>query len=129
MAKAKSAANPDELLAILDHPLAAEIELVRKAILSVDKSISEGVKWNSLSFQTAEWFATVNLRSRDNLQLVMHLGAKIGKEAPAEAIPDPKGLLTWLGKDRALATLGAGTQLKPALPAFKTIVKAWIRYV
>ena len=57
------------------------------------------------------------------------LGAKVGKEAPAEAIPDPKGLLKWLGKDRAMATLGAGAQLKAALPAFKAIVKAWIRYV
>lgn len=129
MAKAKSAADPDELLATLDHPLATEIQLVRKAIRSVDTSISDGVKWNSLSFQTTEWFATVNLRSRDSLQLVMHLGAKVGKEAPAEAIPDPKGLLKWLGKDRAMATLGAGAQLKAALPAFKAIVKAWIRYV
>ena len=49
--------------------------------------------------------------------------------APAEAIPDPKGLLKWLGKDRAMATLGRGAQLKAALPAFKAIVKAWIRYI
>lgn len=129
MAKAKSAPDADELLATLDHPLATEIQLVRKGILSVDASISDGVKWNSLSFQTTDWFATVNLRSRDSLQLVMHLGAKAGKEAPADAIPDPKGLLKWLGKDRALATLGTGAQLKSALPAFKAIVKAWIRYV
>lgn len=59
----------------------------------------------------------------------MHLGAKAGKEAPADAVPDPKGLLKWLGKDRALATLGAGAGVKAALPAFKAIVKAWVRYV
>jgi len=116
-------------MATLDHPLATEIQLVREAILSVDASISDGVKWNSLSFQTTDWFATLNLRSRDSVQLVMHLGAKVGKMAPADAIPDPKELLKWLGKDRALATLGTGTQLKSALPAFKAIVKAWIRYV
>lgn len=129
MAKASAELTADDLLVTLDHPLAAEIELVRKAILSTDKSISDGVKWNSLSFQTTEWFATVNLRSRDSLQLVMHLGAKAGKEAPVEAIPDPKGLLKWLGKDRALATLGTGAEVKAALPSFKAIVKAWIRYV
>ncbi len=127
--KAEGAPTSDAFVAILDHPLANEIELVRKAVLSADKSISDGVKWNSLSFQTTEWFATVNLRSRDSLQLVMHLGAKVGKVAPAEAIPDPKGLLKWLGKDRAMATLGSGAQLKATLPAFKAIVKAWIRYV
>jgi len=128
-ATAKAVPTADAFMAALDHPLAAEIELVRKAILSAHASISDGVKWNSLSFQTTEWFATVNLRSRDSVQLVMHLGAKIGKVAPVDAIPDPKGLLTWLGKDRALATLGAGAEVKAALPAFKAIVKAWIRYV
>lgn len=127
--KTKTELTADAFMATLDHPLAADYASVRKAILSVDKSISDGVKWNSLSFQTSEWFATVNLRSRDSVQLVMHLGAKAGKVAPAEAIPDPKGLLKWLGKDRALATLGSGAQLKAALPAFKAIVKAWIRYV
>ena len=71
----------------------------------------------------------MNLRSRDSVQLVMHLGAKVGKAAPADAIPDPKGLLKWLGKDRAMATLGSGADLKARLPALKAIVKAWIRYV
>lgn len=119
----------DDLLSILDHPLAVEIATVRKAILASDTSITDGVKWNSLSFQTTDWFATVNLRSRDSVQLVMHLGAKVGKAAPTDAIPDPKGLLKWLGKDRALATLGSGADLKARLPALKAIVKAWIRYV
>lgn len=132
-AAAKSKAKPEtsgtDLLDGLDHALKAEIKAVRKAILSVDASISDGVKWSSLSFQTTEWFATVNLRSRDSVQLVMHLGARVGKVAPAEAIPDPKGLLKWLGKDRALATLGTGAEVKAALPAFKAIVKAWIRHV
>jgi hypothetical protein len=63
------------------------------------------------------------------VQLVLHLGAKVGKETPADAIPDPKGLLKWLGKDRAIATLGAGPALKANLPTLKTLVKAWIRYV
>ena len=125
---AKADAATASMLTV-DHPLKLEIELVRKTLLAADKSISDGVKWNSLSFRTTEWFATVNLRSRDSLQLVMHLGAKVGKEASAEAISDPMGLLKWLGKDRALATLGAGAEIKAALPAFKAIVKAWIRYV
>ena len=116
-------------MAALDHPLKTDFEAVRRAILSADKSIADGVKWNSLSFRTTEWFATANLRSRDSVQLVLHLGAKVGKMAPADAIPDPKGLLKWLGKDRAMATLGSGSALKANLPALKTLVKAWIRHV
>lgn len=127
--KTKAEPTSDDLMASLDHPLKADFEAIRKAILSADKSISDGVKWNSLSFRTTEWFATVNLRSRDTVQLVLHLGTKVGKQASADAIPDPKGLLKWLGKDRAMATLGSGSSLKANLSALKTLVKGWIRYV
>jgi Domain of unknown function (DU1801) len=127
--KPKPESSASDFMAALNHPLAADYAAGRKTILSADKSITDGVKWNSLAFRTTEWFATVNLRSRDGVQLVLHLGAKAGKEAPAEAIPDPKRLLEWLGKDRAMATLGAGAGLKATLPALKAVVKAWIRYV
>lgn len=116
-------------MASLDHPLNAEIEAARMAILGVDKSISDGVKWNSLSFRTTEWFAIVNLRSRDGVQLILHLGAKAGKAADREAIPDPKGLLAWKGTDRAIATLGSGATLKANLPTLRAILKAWLRHV
>ena len=127
--KAKPEPTADAFMAALEHPLAVDYAAVRKAILGTDPSIADGVKWSSLSFRTGEWFATVNLRSRDSVQLVLHLGAKVGKAVPAEEVPDPKGLLKWLGKDRALATLGAGPALKANLTALKPLVKAWIRYV
>ena len=138
MAKATAKASPkakkgeptvDELVASLDHPLKTDVEAVRKAILSVDKSIVDGVKWNSLSFRTTEWFATWNWRVKDQIQLVLHLGAKNGKTVEPGAIPDPKGLLEWKGQDRALANLGSGAALKANLPALKAILKVWIRYV
>lgn len=118
----------DAFLAALDHPLKADIEIVRKLILGVSPEISDGVKWNSLSFRHTDWFATVNLRSKDVIQLVFHTGAK-AKESPELKVPDPGGLLLWLSKDRALITLGAGKTLKANANAFEAIVKAWIRYV
>lgn len=125
----KSEPSADELMAKLAHPLDADVAVVRKAIVSVDKSISDGVKWNSLSFRTTEWFATWNWREKDQVQLVLHLGAKNGKVADRASIPDPKGLLTWKGQDRAIASLGAGAKLKSNLPALKAILTAWIAYV
>ncbi|HVY89671.1 MAG TPA: hypothetical protein VG942_12430 [Hyphomonadaceae bacterium] len=134
-ARRKTSARPPKpeadatiLLAKLDHPLRADIEIVRKAMLGVSSSVSDGVKWNSLSFRKTDWFATVNLRSRDVIQLVFHTGAKV-KDNPQLKIADPAGLLLWLAKDRALVTLGAGKALKANLPAFKAIVKAWLSYV
>lgn len=112
----------------LDHPLKADIETVRKLILGASPAISDGVKWNSLSFRKADWFATVNLRSKDVIQLVFHTGAKV-KDNPELKIPDDNGLLLWLAKDRALVTLGSGKTVKANAPAFKAIVQAWLKYV
>jgi hypothetical protein len=130
-APAKAPASENEagaFMAALDHPLKADIEVVRKLILGVSPAISDGVKWNSLSFRKSDWFATVNLRSKDVVQLVFHTGAKV-KDSPELKIPDDKGLLLWLAKDRALVTLGIGKTLKANAKTFLAIVKAWIKYV
>ena len=130
-APAKAPVSENEtgaFMAALDHPLKADIETVRKLILGVSPEISDGVKWNSLSFRKSDWFATVNLRSKDVIQLVFHTGAK-AKDNPDLKIPDEGGLLLWLAKDRALVTLGAGKTLKANRAAFEAIVKAWTRYV
>jgi hypothetical protein len=115
-------------LADLDHPLKADIKAVRKLMLRVSPEIADGVNWNSLSFRHTDWFATVNLRSKDVIQLVLHTGAK-AKDNPDLAIPDANDLLLWLAKDRALVTLGSGKTLKANVKAFEAIVKAWIKYV
>jgi hypothetical protein len=117
----------DAFLAGLDHPLNADIAAVRKIVLGADKTIAEGVKWNSVSFRKADWFATVNLRSKDVIQIVLHTGAKV-KDRELQ-IADPDGLLLWLAKDRALATLGSGKTLKANAKAFEAIVKAWVKFV
>lgn len=127
----KRASEPSvgDLMASLAHPFHGDVAILRKAILAVDTSIADGVKWNSLSFRTTEWFATWNWREKSQIQLVLHLGAKNGKAVDSGLIPDPKGLLQWKGPDRALANLGSGAKLKANLPALKAILKVWIRYI
>lgn len=132
----KAPPSVDDYLAGLDHPLKPEIEAVRGLILGAGKRVSEGVKWNAPSFRSdgpandsgGDWFATVNVRSRDALQLVFHRGAK-AKAAVDMEIPDPKGLLKWLDPNRALVTLGKGAAFKANAKPFAAIVKAWLRYV
>jgi hypothetical protein len=130
-APGKAPASKNEagaFMAALEHPLKADIETVRKLILCVNPAISDGVKWNSLSFRRTDWFATVHLRSRDAVQVVLHTGVK-AKDNPDFDIPDPNGLIRWLAKDRALVTLGSGKTLKANATAFKGVVKAWVKYV
>jgi len=113
-----------------DCPLAKEIEAVRRIILEASSAISEGVKWNAPSFRTEKnWFATVNLRSKESLQLVFHLGAKARPDLKAFKVADPNGLMKWLGKDRALVTLGAGRDIPANKKALEAIVRVWIKYI
>ncbi|MEQ1612074.1 MAG: hypothetical protein ABL904_04925 [Hyphomicrobiaceae bacterium] len=49
---------------------------LRKVILGADPSISDGVKWNAPSFCTTEYFATINLRAKAGVEVILHFGAK-----------------------------------------------------
>ncbi len=114
----------------LDHPLAKEIKAVRLIVLGVSATISEGIKWNVPSFRTEkEWFATFNARAKDSVQLIFHLGAKTRPDLKAFKLADPKGLVKWLGNDRALVTLGAGRDIPANRKALEAIVRAWIKHV
>jgi hypothetical protein len=121
--------DPD-VTALLDgarHPLRADIERVRVLVLAASERAGEGVKWNSASYRASDWFATVNLRSRDAVQLVFHTGAKAKDSAMKGVdVADPAGLLKWLAKDRALVTLGAGEEIDERADAFVRLVREWI---
>ena len=114
----------------LEHPLKKEIGAVRRIVLGVRPTIREGIKWNVPSFRTEdEWFATFNVRARESVQLILHLGAKVRSDRKAFKLADPQGLLKWLGQDRALVTLGAGRDIPAHRAAFEAIVRAWIEHV
>ncbi|MGD9981036.1 MAG: DUF1801 domain-containing protein [Hyphomonadaceae bacterium] len=128
VAKTTDDGDVDALLRGLNHPLTAEIEAVRLIILGASAAVSEGVKWNAPSFRTQkDWFATMNLRAKDGVKVIFHLGAKVRPELKAFKIADPSGLVSWLGKDRAMVTLGAGRDIPAHRKALETIVRAWIK--
>jgi len=126
VARKTSPSEVDEFLARLEHPLKAEIEAVRAIILGADARIHENIKWNAPSFSITEHFATFNLRSKDAVQVVFHMGAKVQARAPDMAISDPTGLLKWVAKDRCIAVLTDMKQIESKKGAFRSIVKQWI---
>ena len=117
----KSDASVEEFLRELDHPLKREIEAVRQIILGVSPEIHEVIKWNAPSFRTTEYFATVNLRDRECVTLILHLGAKVRENAKEMKIADPEGLLEWLAADRCRVTLGAGAEIQARRSALEAI--------
>ena len=120
----------DAFMKGLSHPLKAEIEAIRRTITGAAPGIREGVKWNSPSFRTTEYFATTNLREKAGVGLILHLGAKVrAMPAGGIAIKDPDKLLKWLGKDRAMIVFKDGKDLAAKKPALAALVKEWIRHV
>lgn len=132
--KANRAARPtvdgtaevDAFMAKLEHPLKVQIETVRRIVRGVDPAIGEAIKWNAPSFRTTEFFATTHLRSREQVQLILHLGAKVRPKLPKLELSDPQGLVKWLAPDRCLVSLG---DVAPNEAALAAIVRAWIRFV
>lgn len=121
-----------EFLAKLREPLKSAITEVRRIILGVSPEIHEGIKWNAPSFRTTEYFATLNLRSKDGTDrvwLILHLGAKAKDNSRSLNIPDPSGLLEWLARDRCLLIFRDRKDIQNKRAALEAIVRAWIQQV
>lgn len=120
----------DEFMGKLDHPFKAEIQEIRLATLSADLTISEGIKWNSPSYRTTEYFATTNLREKTGIGVILHLGAKIRDANPdGLAVNDPDGLLKWLARDRASIVFKDLDDFHLKRGAFIRIIQQWMAYV
>lgn len=117
----------EAFLATLDHPLKAEILALRRLVLDADGRIGEEIKWNAPSFHTSEHFATFHLRAPDNVQVILHFGAKKRDRAGARAaIADPSGLLQWLAEDRATLKFQDMAGIEARGAAFTAILRQWI---
>ena len=129
-ARSTAAAETVEIfLAELDHPYKSAILALRRAILEADPAIGEEIKWNAPSFRTSEHFATMHLRAKNGVQLILHRGAKKRDDGADMTIHDPESLLAWLGDDRASATFGSAEEIQAKRPALTEIIRQWITYV
>ncbi|MBC8086698.1 MAG: DUF1801 domain-containing protein [Phycisphaerae bacterium] len=115
---------------MLEHSHKAEILAIRQIILQSDTSIMEAVKWNAPSFYTSEHFATMNLRDKQGVGVIMHFGAKKRADfKPKALITDPSGLLAWLADDRALVSFRDLGEIESKRDAYTALIREWIRYV
>jgi hypothetical protein len=127
---AATASDVDAFIARLKHPLEPEIRAIRSIILGADPRIAEGIKWNAPSFHTSEHFATLHLRGKTGVQVVMHFGVKPRSGTTArETIADPTALLDWRGPDRATVTFNDLKDVKRKERAFAEIVRRWITFL
>ncbi len=114
----------------LTHPFKSEIQAIRSAILGASATITEGIKWNTPSFRTSEYFATIHLREKNGIGVVLHLGAKVREVGPGGIwVEDPVKLLKWLGKDRAMIVFKDMSDFQSKREAFEEVICRWIPHV
>lgn len=109
------------------HPLRAQIDALRTIVLATDASIEEGVKWNTASFKTSEWFATLNgPKQTKEAMVVLHAGAKAKGTVLQDRVADPTGMVRWLGKDRGLVVFANLAEIVARKVALQKLLRAWI---
>jgi hypothetical protein len=114
-------------MATLDHPLKAGADQLRMAILAANPGITEHIKWNAPSFYYAgQDRVTFRLHPKGALQLIFHRGAKVRADSADFTVEDPSGLLTWLGKDRAIVTLPDLAAVAAQQSSIVELVNQWV---
>lgn len=124
---ANGSAEVDAFLDQLQHPAKDLVVQLRRAVLAADAQIGEGIKWTVPSFRTSDYFATMHLRAKQGVGLILHFGAK--KNAISEhgvTIADPAGLLQWLAKDRAMLVFADLPQFEAQRLALQDLLRDWI---
>lgn len=119
----------NQKLAEIGHPMSEVVQELRELILAVDPAIEEGIKWNSLSFRTTEWFATLNQRALDRVEFVFHLGAKVKGAEIRAVIPDIPGCVEWKSGDRCLVTFRTPLEARAKRAEFQRFIKEWINHL
>lgn len=124
---ASGSAAVEQFVRDLDHPLKHVVKAVRAAVLRTRHSIGEEIKWNAPSFHHGGHFATLNLRSREHILLVIHAGAKPRPDAGfRRQVPDPTGLVKWLADDRCVVMFASVGDVQQKGAALQRFLDAWI---
>ena len=120
----------DAFLRGLAHPHKAAIEPNRDIVLGADQRIAEGIKWKAPSFRTSEYFATVDLRAKAGIGVILHRGAKVRELAPGGLrIADPTAMLEWLARDRAMVRFADLADVQARRKDFEALVRQWVAWV
>ena len=72
----------DAFVSFLDHPLEDGIQAVRDVVLAVDPRITETIKWKSPTFMFEGNIASIEPRSKKQVSLLFHQGAKLPGSHP-----------------------------------------------
>lgn len=78
----KTNTKVDEWFQELDHPLKAEMLLVRKGILEADERIAETIKWSAPTFEYKGNLASFQPIAKKFVSIMFHRGSEIPGDHP-----------------------------------------------
>ena len=112
----------------LNHPFHEEIELLRNIILTVDKNLSENVKWNGPNYcYNNEDRITMRIHPpKKQVQLIFHRGAKKQANPENKLISHKSELLLWKENDRAIMTFKSMLDIENGKAELTEIITEWI---
>lgn len=116
-----------EFLDGLNHPLRAEIELLRNIIMKSEDGLSENIKWNgpNYSFEDQDR-VTMKIQPPKQIQLIFHRGAKKVDQPKTKLIDTNTKQLIWKGNDRAIMTFKNLSEIEKSKSELTEIIKKWI---
>jgi hypothetical protein len=109
----------DAWMTALDHPLKAEMQAVREAILAAHPGITERIKWAAPSFGYKTDMATFNHRTEKHVHLVVHNGVVMN---------DTTGYLEGDYVDRRMMYFKDAADIANKKQALQDAVRAWVKY-
>ena len=112
-------AQVDEFMEKLDHPIKAEVQMIRDIIKTANHDITEQIKWNAPSFSYKEqYLVTFNLREKQRIHLVFHnpMISKVKSE-----------LLEGNYPDRRMAYFAGDDDIRAKRPALEKALKDLIK--
>jgi hypothetical protein len=112
----------------LNHPFHEEIELLRNIILTVDKNLSENVKWNgpNYCYHNKDRITMRIQLPKKQVQLIFHRGAKKQANPENKLISHKSKLLLWKENDRAIITFNSMQDIENGRAELSEIITEWI---
>lgn len=105
-----------------------EIELLREVILETCPNLFESIKWNGPNYSDdGKDRISMRIFPNNQLQLILHLGAKSTKSVEPSRIPDSLGLLIWKSADRALMDFPNSDRILSTKTSLAEIIQNWIQ--
>ncbi len=118
-----------ELLENLDSDTLAQVNKLRKIIMSAEGSLTENIKWNAPNyFFNGEDRITLNLADKNGrVRLILHMGAKKKEDKKAKPVlADDSSLVEWNSNIRGTITFAGLDDIQAKQVQLTRLVKKWL---